>query len=71
MANLRNLILALTRRLAAAGHLRSVWTAESAADWIWHHTHADAWRHLVTECGWAPPDVVRRLAASLERDLLS
>jgi AcrR family transcriptional regulator len=71
MSSLRNLVLVLTRRLSAERHLRSDWTAESAADWIWHRTHVDGWRHLVGECGWAPSDVVRRLAASLERDLLA
>jgi hypothetical protein len=70
MSNLRNLTLALTRRLSVEGHLRSDWSCERAADWIWHRTHIDGWHHLVGECGWKPSEVVRRLAKSLERDLL-
>lgn len=70
MTNLRSLILELTRRLAAAGLLKQDWSAETAADWIWHHTHADGWHHLVDERGWNPADFARRVANSLNRDLL-
>jgi hypothetical protein len=70
MSSLRNLILGLTHRLAAADLLQPAWTAETAADWIWHRTHVDGWRHLVDERGWDASEFARRVAASLERDLL-
>lgn len=71
MASLRRLTLTLTERLSAAGMLRPEWTTEAAADWIWHRTHLDGWQHLVGERGWDPTDFARRVAASLERDLLA
>jgi AcrR family transcriptional regulator len=70
MSLLRRLIGVLTKRLAAGRALKSEWTAERAADWIWHRTHLDGWRHLVGERGWDAAEYGRRVRASLERDLL-
>jgi AcrR family transcriptional regulator len=70
MASFRNLVEALARRLAQAGLLQKGWTEAKAADWIWHRTHLDSWRHLVHERGWDPALCARRVAESLERDLL-
>ena len=70
MSLLRRLIGVLTKRLAAGRVLKSEWTAERAADWIWHRTHLDGWRHLVGERGWDAAEYGRRVRASLERDLL-
>jgi AcrR family transcriptional regulator len=70
MSLLRRLIGVLTKRLAAGRALKSEWTAERAADWIWHRTHLDGWRHLVGERGWDTAEYGRRVRASLERDLL-
>jgi AcrR family transcriptional regulator len=67
---LRRLIATLTARLAAAGMLQPEWSARDAADWIWHCTHLDGWWHLVVERGWDAADYARRVAASLERDLI-
>jgi AcrR family transcriptional regulator len=70
MALLRRLIVALTRRMAKGGVLKPEWTVERAADWIWHRTHLDGWRHLVRERDWDAAEYGRRICASLERDLL-
>ena len=70
MSLLRRLIGVLTKRLAAGRVLKSEWTAERAADWIWHRTHLDGWRHLVGERGWDAAEYGRQVRASLERDLL-
>jgi AcrR family transcriptional regulator len=70
MALLRRLILILTKRLSEASLLRPEWTVTKAADWIWHRTHLDGWRHLVGERGWDAADYGRRVSASLQRDLL-
>jgi AcrR family transcriptional regulator len=70
MALMRRLIVALTRRLAMGGALKPEWTVEQAADWIWHRTHLDGWRHLVRERGWDAAEYGRRICASLQRDLL-
>ena len=70
MGLLRRLTLTLTKRLAAAGVLKPEWTAAKAADWIWHRTHLDGWRHLVGERGWDAAEYARRVSASLQRDLL-
>jgi AcrR family transcriptional regulator len=70
MAVLRKLCRALAARLAAAKLLKSGWTVDGAADWIWHRTHLDGWRHIVDECKWSPADYGREVAASLARDLL-
>lgn len=70
MTLLRKLCRALAQRLAAARLLRAGWTAERAADWIWHRTHLDGWRHMVDVCGWDPADYARHVASSLQRDLL-
>jgi AcrR family transcriptional regulator len=70
MGLLRRLILTLTKRLARAGALKPEWTVRNAADWIWHRTHLDGWRHLVGERGWDAAEYGRRVSASLEQDLL-
>jgi AcrR family transcriptional regulator len=70
MALLRRLILVLTKRLATGGVLKPEWTVERAADWIWHGTHLDGWRHLVGERGWDAAEYGRHVCSSLERDLL-
>lgn len=70
MGLMRGLAAVLAERLAKARLLKGGWTVEQAADWIWHRTHLDGWRHLVTERGWDAADYRRRLCASLERDLL-
>jgi AcrR family transcriptional regulator len=70
MALLRRLIVVLTRRLATGGVLKPEWTVERAADWIWHRTHLDGWRHLVGERGWDATEFGRHVCASLQRDLL-
>jgi AcrR family transcriptional regulator len=71
MALLRRLSLALAKRLAAGGALKREWTINQAADWIWHRTHLDGWRHLVGERDWDAAEYARRVSASLERDLLT
>jgi len=70
MSLLRNLILVLAARLDEASLLRQPWTAGTAADWIWHRTHVDGWRHLVEERGWDAADFADAVADSLARDLL-
>jgi AcrR family transcriptional regulator len=70
MSLLRGHIVALAARLSEAGLLQPGWTVETAADWIWHCTHIDGWHHLVEERGWDPSELARRVAASLERELL-
>lgn len=70
MALLRRLSATLAQRLADGGVLAPGWTVAQAADWIWHRTHLDGWRHLVAERGWDAQDYARRVTASLERDLL-
>ena len=70
MALLRRLSAALAKRLAEGGVLKPGWTVPQAADWIWHRTHLDGWRHLVAERGWSAQDYARRVTESLERDLL-
>jgi AcrR family transcriptional regulator len=67
---LRGLIGALVARLAAAGMLRTEWAPAQAVDWIWHNTHLDGWWHLVGQRGWEPKEFARRVATSLERDLI-
>lgn len=70
MALLRRLALALARRLEENGLLKPEWTAEHAADWIWHRTHLDGWWHLVGERNWNPSEFGQRVAGSLQQDLL-
>lgn len=67
---LRGHIDVLVERLARAGLLKRGWTAAQAADWIWHRTHLDGWRHLVGERGWDAAEYGRHVIASLEQDLL-
>ena len=71
MALLRRRTRALAGRLAEAGLLRPEWTVEQAADWIWHRTHLDGWRHLVEDQGWNAAEYGRRVRLSLESDLLT
>jgi AcrR family transcriptional regulator len=71
MALLRRLTATLAKRLAKGGCLKPEWSADQAADWIWHRTHLDGWRHLVAERGWSPKAYGRRVSASLESDLLT
>jgi AcrR family transcriptional regulator len=67
---LRRHSLTLAKRLAKGGFLKPKWTPEQAADWIWHRTHLDGWRHLVGERGWSAAEYGRRVSQSLQRDLL-
>jgi AcrR family transcriptional regulator len=70
MALLRRHSLTLAKRLAAGGFLKPEWTPKQAADWIWHRTHLDGWRHLVGERGWSPAEYGRRVSMSLLQDLV-
>jgi AcrR family transcriptional regulator len=70
MTLLRRLSRSLATRLFEGGMLKPEWTVEQAADWIWHRTHLDGWRHLVSERGWDAADYGERVCESLERDLL-
>lgn len=70
MQKLRGGFLQLAKGLKAAGALRSGWTPEAAADWIFVHTHVDVWQHLVVESGWKPQTAVARILGSLRDTLL-
>jgi AcrR family transcriptional regulator len=70
MTLLRRHCLTLAKRLAKGGLLKPEWTAKQAADWIWHRTHLDGWRHLVGERGWTAAQYGRRVIESLQRDLV-
>ena len=67
---LRGFTTVLAERLASARLLKRGWTVAKAADWIWHRTHLDGWRHLVGERGWDAAEYGHRVTASLEGDLL-
>lgn len=71
MTLMRGHSLALAKRLAADGFLKPEWTVEQAADWIWHRTHLDGWRHLVIQRGWDADRYAQRVSASLRNDLLA
>jgi AcrR family transcriptional regulator len=70
MALLRRHSLTLAKRLAKSRLLKPEWTTTQAADWIWHRTHLDGWRHLVGERDWTATDYGRRVSESLQRDLV-
>jgi hypothetical protein len=70
MAKLRGGYLMLTKGLKSAGALRSGWTAETAADWMFAQTHVDNWHHLVTDCGWKPQAAADRIVEQLRATLL-
>ena len=70
MQKLRGGFLQLAKGLKAASLLRDGWTAESAADWIFAHTHVDVWQHLVVESGWKPQTAVTRIVGELRNTLL-
>ncbi len=70
MQKLRGGYLQLAKGLKSAGLLRSGWTPEAAADWIFALTHVDVWQHLVVESGWKPQAAVARIVGSLRETLI-
>jgi AcrR family transcriptional regulator len=70
MQKLRGGFLQLAKGLRASGHLREGWTPETAADWIFVHTHTDVWQHLVVESAWKPQTAVARIVGTLRDTLL-
>ncbi len=70
MTKLRGGFLMLTKGLKSAGSLRSGWTPEAAADWIFAQTHVDTWHHLVADCGWKPQAAADRIVEQLRATLL-
>jgi AcrR family transcriptional regulator len=66
---LRGGFLLATTALYRAGKLAPEWTAETAADWVCHMAHIDAWQHLVIERGWPAERAVEQTIRSLIRTL--
>jgi AcrR family transcriptional regulator len=50
--------------------LRTGWSAETAADWIWSRVQPSAYAHLVLERGWTPNAFTYRTIGSLLAELV-
>jgi AcrR family transcriptional regulator len=50
--------------------LRTGWTADTAADWIWSRVQPSAYAHLVLERGWTPNAFTYRTIGSLLAELV-
>jgi AcrR family transcriptional regulator len=66
---LRDGFLLVTTAMHRKGMLAPEWTAETAADWVSHMAHVDAWQHLVIERGWPAERAVEQTIRSLIRTL--
>ena len=66
---LRAGFLLVTDALHRKGKLAPGWTPDTAADWVYHLAHVDAWQHLVIERGWPPAKVIDQTIESLIKTL--
>lgn len=57
-------------KLVEHGVLRSNWTVDTAADWVYSKMNFVAWHLLVYELGWSQQMTLEKTVASLESDLL-
>lgn len=71
MDDWRSGIRIAVERLAEGPDLAKGWSVDSATDWTWSMVHPTLFHHLVSERGWSPAVVRRRVVAGLERDLLT
>jgi len=60
MGELHEAFRLAVERLDAVSCLAPSWTVDAAADWAWARCQPSAWRHLVGERGWNPPEHGRR-----------
>lgn len=58
------------QRLADDGALRSGWTVDEAADWVWAHVHPTHVLHLCEERGWGSEAVADRVTEALGHQLI-
>jgi AcrR family transcriptional regulator len=66
---LRTGFLEVTTAMHRKGKLAPEWTPDTAADWVCHMAHVDAWQHLVIERGWSADQAVEQTVRSLMRTL--
>jgi AcrR family transcriptional regulator len=66
---LRGGFLLVTSAMYRKGKLAPEWTAETAADWVSHMAHVDAWQHLVIERGWPADKAIEQTIGSLIKTL--
>jgi AcrR family transcriptional regulator len=58
-------------RVDEAGRLAPGWTLDTAADWVYAHSHVSTWQHLVADRGWPAGDYVERTIASIMAEVVA
>ena len=58
-------------RVDEAGRLAPGWTLDTAADWVYAHSHVSTWQHLVADRGWPAGDYVERTVASIMGEIVA
>jgi AcrR family transcriptional regulator len=69
MGELRAIVHAAVKRVAAQHRLAPGWSPGQAADWAWARIQPGAYAQLVEERGWSAEAVTDRTVASLLREL--
>ena len=58
-------------RVDEAGRLAPGWTLDTAADWVYAHSHVSTWQHLVADRGWPAGEYVERTIASIMAEVVA
>jgi AcrR family transcriptional regulator len=58
-------------RVQQDGRLAPGWTVDTAADWVYAHSHVSTWQHLVADRGWPAGDYVERTVASIMAEVVA
>ena len=58
-------------RVDEAGRLAPGWTLDTAADWVYAHSHVSTWQHLVADREWPAGEYVERTIASIMAEVVA
>ena len=58
-------------RVDEAGRLAPAGRVDTAADWVYAHSHVSTWQHLVADRGWPAGDYVERTIASIMAEVVA
>ncbi len=58
-------------RIEGEGRLAEGWTVDTAADWVYAHSHVATWQHLVVDRGWPAQRYVERTIAAIMTEVVA
>ncbi len=71
MAELRQWLLVLTKRLKAEGALQAHWSSKTAAEFLWASFSVQMWGLLTGDCGWSDKQAQRVMQRTICQTLLA